>query len=133
MVNEATRKTILLVEDEAPSRAAMTDLLETAGYRVIPTSGGVEALAYLRENPAPDAIISDLVMGLMSGWDLSERQRYDERLADTPLILVSGVPDLEFHAEALSAAAFFPKPVDAQALLRELPSLLEKRELAAAA
>lgn len=116
----ASKRTILLVEDEAGARAALADLLEAGGYEVATACGGVEALQYLRDHPAPDVIISDLVMGLMSGWELSERQQVDYRFREVPLVLVSGVPELEMHAEALGAAAWFSKPVDPAALLQVL-------------
>lgn len=121
---EREQKTILLVEDEAPARMALQDLIEAHGYRVVAAGGGIEALVMLRDNPPPDLIVSDLVMGLMSGWELNERQQIDYRLQDVPLILVSGVPDLQYHAEALGAAAYFSKPVEAGELLETIDRIL---------
>lgn len=125
------KRTILLVEDEAPARAALQELLEARGYLVLPASGGVEALVRLRDDAPPDLIISDLVMGLMSGWELSERQQVDYRLAEIPVILVSGVPDLPFHAEALNAAACFSKPVDLEELVTAIETALHREPVAA--
>jgi CheY-like chemotaxis protein len=117
-------KTILLVEDEAPARAALQDLMEAHGYHVVAAGGGIEALILLRDNPPPDLIVSDLVMGLMSGWELNERQQVDFRLQNVPVVLVSGVPDLQQHAEALGAAAYFGKPVEAGELLAAIDRIL---------
>lgn len=126
------KRTVLLVEDEPGARTALKELLEAGGYQVAAAGGGVEALHYLRDHPAPDVIVTDLVMGLMSGWELSERRQVDPRLEGVPLVLVSGVPELEVHAEALGAAAYFSKPVDAMELLRTLDRLCRPHTVAAA-
>jgi CheY-like chemotaxis protein len=66
--------TILLVEDEHEVRTLVSDVLKSRGYRVITTSGPVEALRVSREIPDDiDLLVTDVVMPDMSGLALAER------------------------------------------------------------
>ena len=65
---------ILLVEDEHEVRTLVSDVLNSRGYRVITTSGPVEALRVAREIPENiDLLVTDVVMPDMSGLALAER------------------------------------------------------------
>jgi DNA-binding NtrC family response regulator len=66
--------TILLVEDEREVRTLVSDVLSGRGYRVITTSGPVEALRVARESlDEIDLLVTDVVMPDMSGLALAER------------------------------------------------------------
>jgi two-component system sensor histidine kinase/response regulator len=86
-------KTILLVEDDPGVRFATTAFLEDEGFSVIPASTGADALLILRHMDPPDLIVLDLMLPLMSGWDVSAELAKDERLARVPVIILSGVAD----------------------------------------
>ena len=86
-------KTILLVEDDSDARLATTAFLEDEGFSVIPASTGADALLILMHMNPPDLIVLDLMLPLMSGWDVSAELAKDERLARVPVIIVSGVVD----------------------------------------
>src|SRR5215813_674715 len=64
-------KTILLVEDDPSLRVATTTFLEDEGFCVMPASTGADALLILMHIDTPDLIVLDLVLPLMSGWDVS--------------------------------------------------------------
>lgn len=67
-------ETILVVEDAEPLRRLMTEVLESAGYRVLPASGGPQAMELLEHYGAPvHLVISDVVMPGMSGHQLAAR------------------------------------------------------------
>src|SRR5256885_7477572 len=61
--------TILIADDHSDFRDALTVLLEQEGYRVADANNGAEALAYLRSGAPVNALIVDLDMPIMNGWD----------------------------------------------------------------
>src|SRR5688572_24600390 len=79
----------MVVDDDADIREALRDVLEQAGYGVAEAANGREALRYLTGNPAPMAILLDLFMPVMDGWQFAQRVQATPRLADIPLIVVT--------------------------------------------
>jgi len=86
-------KTILLVEDDPGLRFATSAFLEDEGFSVIPASTGADAILILMHMDPPDLIVLDLMLPLMSGWDVSAELAKDERLARVPVIIFSGIAD----------------------------------------
>jgi CheY-like chemotaxis protein len=115
-------KHILVVEDNADVRSAMTRLLQAAGYRVTSAADGREALQCLRREP-PAVILLDLAMPVMTGWQFRAEQQHDPALATIPVVVVSAEEGLSRIAGALGAAGHVPKPVDVDALLSHLDGL----------
>lgn len=97
---------ILVIEDDADLRAVMVEALSRDGHVVEDASDGLEGLQCARER-RPDLILLDLVMPTMDGWTFLEEQKRDERLADVPVVLVSGCPEDE--VEGIDAEAYLPK------------------------
>ena len=65
---------ILVVDDDRAIREVVADILESADYRVRTASNGAEALDQIRvESPA--AVLLDLMMPIMDGWEFLERCR----------------------------------------------------------
>jgi CheY-like chemotaxis protein len=93
--NVSPVKTILLVEDHPGLRADMAAFLEEEGYAVTPAANGVDALLILQHGSPPDLILLDLMLPLMSGWDLSAELARDEKLARIPVVILSGVVDAQ--------------------------------------
>jgi putative two-component system response regulator len=80
--------TVLLVED-SPTQALRTRLtLESAGFRVTMAGDGVEALALARK-ARPDAVLSDILMPQIDGFQLCRQIRLDPDLKATPVILTT--------------------------------------------
>jgi two-component system sensor histidine kinase/response regulator len=86
-------KTILLIEDDPGVRFETAVFLEDEGFTVIPASTGADALLILQHIDPPDLIVLDLMLPLMSGWDVSAALANDERLARVPVVIFSGVVD----------------------------------------
>ena len=84
----AGQKTVLLVEDSVTTRMLLTNLLETAGYRVRTAVDGVDGLAQL-PGGAVDIVVSDVDMPRMNGFDLTAHIRGDERFTAVPVVLVT--------------------------------------------
>jgi CheY-like chemotaxis protein len=61
-------KTILVVDDEAVTRASLATLLARAGYQVMSAANGAEALQVLRAGQRPDLVLLDMIMPVSDGW-----------------------------------------------------------------
>ena len=77
MAEESLHKKILIVEDEAPLRNAISDILSFEGFTVFQAKNGQEGLdAALLEHP--DLILLDLMMPVMDGLTMLEKLRQDQ-------------------------------------------------------
>lgn len=118
-------KRILAIDDDADFREGLTDVLDELGYRVRTASNGKEALETLRREPVPDVILLDLRMPEMDGRAFHRELAGDERLAEIPLVIVSGSREVEGEARSLGAAAVLPKPFGIQKLLESIKTATE--------
>lgn len=85
--------TILLVEDDDDIRELMAEVLGDEGYRVIEARDGREALDRLAQSGRVCAVLLDLFMPVMNGWDFYEALRHDPQRASLPVIVISSAPD----------------------------------------
>lgn len=113
----AAQPRILVVEDDLDIRETVTEILREEGYAVDAVENGMEALDYLRRQPAPRLVLLDLMMPGMSGEDLVRVLRGSPGLADIPVAVVSAARDLEERAEKMKAVAFLQKPISLAGLL----------------
>jgi CheY-like chemotaxis protein len=102
---------ILIVEDDAATRTALSECLRAEGYEVICATNGAEALTMLRTERPPDVILLDLMLPEVDGWDFRAAQKRDPNLAKIPVIALSAVGKL------VDAEASLRKPVRVDELL----------------
>ena len=109
-------RTVLLVEDDLDIRDVLQDVLEAEGYDVIPAANGKQALDFLTLNdpPGADLVILDLMMPMVSGWEVLDRMARDHRLAEIPVIVVSAVA----REKPPRAYTFLRKPFTLEMLSR---------------
>src|SRR5215471_18168835 len=121
-------KHILLVEDEAPLRAAIAEQLTDRGYHVEQVDSGEGALARLAEF-AYDVIITDLRLPGVDGSFVLEAAV--ERYPDIVAIVVTGFGTVKDAVEAIKRGAwdFVSKPFQIDELLHVLDAALEQRRL----
>jgi CheY-like chemotaxis protein len=103
---------VLVVEDEQDIRETLRDILEMEGYRVRCACNGKEALDALAEMPRPRLILLDLMMPVMSGYELLQALRANDDLASIPVTVVSAVGD-----RLAAGTSVLRKPVDLETLL----------------
>lgn len=111
---------ILLVEDDPGMRDAIRALLQRVGYQVAAAADGAEAWELLGKGPRPAAILVDLYTPRMTGHDLVARVRRTPRLAQVPIIAMSGE---RASRDRPAAEAFLEKPFSREQLewaLREV-------------
>lgn len=92
--NAHKRVTVLLVEDDDDARESVAEVLSDEGFDVLTARDGVEALEQLDKSPAPSALVLDLALPRMDGREVLRRLRERESLADLPVCVLSGEPEL---------------------------------------
>lgn len=112
-------RTVLVVEDEAPIARLVELTLRTYGCSVRVARDAFEAREIL-DNVTPELIVTDVRLPGRSGLQLAQEVRDDERLADTPIVLMSAYGE---PREAVGDA-FLAKPFELDRLLEVLGSYL---------
>ncbi len=116
---------ILLVEDEAPARELLAEILDSLGYAVTATGSGEEAMALPASEPF-DLLLTDLVLPGRSGGDIA--LELGQRWPSLRVVLMSGYTEDE--AVRLAAGGgfvrFLQKPFDMSSLARELRDALNE-------
>ena len=119
---------ILIIDDEAPIRRVLRDILENENYQVDDASTGMDALQLIKDHDF-DAVFCDIKMPEMDGIETLEAIRKE---SDVPVIMLSGHGTIETAVEAIKKGAFdfIPKPPDLNRLLITLRNALDKKNLA---
>ncbi|GEJ56475.1 response regulator [Anaeromyxobacter diazotrophicus] len=91
--------TVLIVEDDADIRDAVSELLRAEGVRVLATDEGQKALEMMAAW-RPAVVLLDLTLAGMNGPELHRRQRASPQLASIPVVVMSGQPDPRLAVEA---------------------------------
>ncbi len=110
--------TVLIVEDEAHIRQFVALNLKARGYGVLPVDNAEDGLQALRTH-TPEALVLDIKLPGMSGWNMLERIASDPSLPKVPVILMTAssvlsVPD-EFAYERIIER--LAKPITVEQLL----------------
>ncbi len=129
--DRGSRPTILVVDDTPAILDLVRECLEEEGYRVLTCLQSRDAAGLARDH-RPDAIMLDVVMPEVSGWEVLAELRADRHLSQTPVIVCTGYVD-----EALGRLAelrgpgpkgdrhlgLLPKPFDTEELLEVVASI----------
>jgi len=108
---------VLVVDDDAAIRRMICAALKReADYALLEAANGREALDLMRSDK-PDVVVLDVMMPVMSGWDVLHERQVDISLRIIPVILISANRDPEIaYAVDKGICAFLPKPFDIGAL-----------------
>ena len=117
----STRKTILTVDDSRTIRDMLKATLAGAGYDVVQAEDGVEALERLAES-RPAAIVTDINMPRMDGFELIEEVRRGAAHRATPILVLTteSEPDRKARAKEAGATGWIVKPFNPEKLLEAL-------------
>ncbi len=121
-----TRRRLLIAEDSITARTLVKTILEGAGYYVVATVDGLDALTTLKTDPF-DLVISDVDMPRMNGFELTSRIRADQKLKELPVILVTALgsqKDREYGIEVGANAYIVKSDFDQGNLLEIIQRLL---------
>jgi signal transduction histidine kinase/CheY-like chemotaxis protein len=117
---------VLVVDDDSSSADLLRVLLEGAGYRVTVARDGAEGLELARRLQ-PAAVILDILLPRLSGWDVLAKLKSDPATSSLPVVIVSMV-DEQGAGFALGASEYLVKPVDRDRLLDALSHCLRPPE-----
>jgi DNA-binding response OmpR family regulator len=104
--------------------------LQKAGYNVILTRDGVEALEKVHREK-PDLVISDVTMPKMNGYEMVRGLRSRLETVAIPVIMLTARSDKASEIEGLDAGAddYIVKPFDGDKLLARIRLLLKRRDM----
>lgn len=124
---------VLIADDSIAVRKVAERLLTEAGFGVTLVANGAEALAYLAKE-TPDLVVSDVIMPDKSGYEVCAFVRGQKAIANTPVLLISGIVNDEVtkQAESCHADGVLKKPFQGTSLKDRVIELLAKRQSAAA-
>jgi DNA-binding NtrC family response regulator len=119
---------ILIVDDNSTVQTVLRDILEATGHELHSAYTGEEGLDLL-EREEVDAILLDLMLPKMSGFEVLERVR--ERFPCVPVIVITAYSSVETAIEAMRRGAFhyLPKPFKNDEILVTVNKALEQRRL----
>jgi two-component system, cell cycle response regulator DivK len=119
--------TILLVEDNEPSRDALGRRLTRRGYAVLPAVDGQQAVTLARAS-MPDLILMDLGMPIMDGWEATRLLKDDATTRHIPVIVLSAHAMTGDRDLALASGGddFDSKPIRFERLIEKIEALLGK-------
>jgi two-component system alkaline phosphatase synthesis response regulator PhoP len=107
------KKQILIVDDEKFFIEPVKRLLEGQGYEVFVANDGVAGLSMARQK-LPDLIMLDLMLPGMNGYQVCRLMKFEEKLKDTPVIIVTAKDSDRDRAvaEESGAALYLVKPLN---------------------
>jgi DNA-binding response OmpR family regulator len=122
----------LIVDDEAPIRLLCKVNLEAEGIEVLEAEDGVTGLEVARREK-PDAILLDVMMPGLNGWNVAEQLLADEATSAIPIIFLTARADLRDRVRGMDAGGldYITKPfnpLELAKLVREVVDAVERGE-----
>jgi signal transduction histidine kinase/DNA-binding response OmpR family regulator len=120
-------RSILVADDDLRSVFTIVSLLEAKGFKVLIARDGEEALAKLEQRPPPDAVLMDIMMPKIDGYETIRRIRTHGDMQSIPIIALTA-KTMKGEAErcfAAGANAYLAKPLDIPRLLATLNSFIQ--------
>jgi CheY-like chemotaxis protein len=121
------RHQVLVVDDFDPTRDAIVAMLETKGFDVKAAASGVAALDLLQAGFRPCAMLLDVRMPDLDGWEVWDRMKRHPELVMTPVVILSADAADHVRARAAGIREFVRKPVDGARLTGILDRHCERR------
>ena len=131
-ISKTSGQNILVVDDDASFRRILRDALAGEGFIVTEAENADEAIATAHRK-LPDLVLVDAIMDGMDGFEVCHYFTNSPELADVPVVMVTGLDDVQSMNRALRAGAsgFVTKPIDDQILIQQLHFVLHASELKA--
>lgn len=119
---------ILVVEDNQASREMISRRLERSGFSVMAAEDGEQGYALARSE-SPDAILMDLSLPGINGWQVIELLKSEPQTRHIPLIVLTAhaLVNDRARADEVGCDGYFAKPVDFKTLLGSIGRLLAEK------
>jgi CheY-like chemotaxis protein len=120
--------TILIIEDEAPIRENLRQLLQLEGYAVLEAADGVSGIEVALSS-RPDLVLCDILMPGVDGYGVLAELRGTPDLGSIPFVFLTASANLEDRSQALRRGAddYLIKPVKIADLLVAIKQQLDKK------
>lgn len=120
--------TILIVDDILVNRELLSELIHSLGHTSLQAENGKAALDII-ESSIPDLILLDIIMPIMSGFEVLQYLKSDSTLKDIPILLISAVDDMENIVKGIELGAddYLIKPFNFPILKARVRTCLEKK------
>lgn len=125
---------VYVVDDNKITVKLMRKYLEVNGFEVGEAYDGVECLERVAEK-IPDAIVLDVMMPRLDGYDTAKRLKNDEKTRNIPIVIVTALNDVANQIKAIETGAddFLTKPIEEKLLVAKVRllsnlSFSQKRE-----
>lgn len=125
------QKTVLVVDDSTTNRSILCDILHS-DYTVIQAENGIQALTKLKkQDKKVDAIILDIIMPEMDGYEFMDKIKQDKTLSQIPVIILTEKSDRGTEKKVLESGAwdFVPKPYDADIIKLRLKNVIARSQV----
>ena len=121
---------ILIADDNTQNRELLEAYLADEGHEILMTADGRQTVDVATEQQ-PDLILLDIMMPKLSGYEVCEKLKSDERTRNIPILMVTALRDMADIEKAVAAGAddFLSKPVHRIELKTRVKSLLRVRHL----
>ena len=113
----ATRRPLMIIDDDDDLRKALTLIMSTYGYDVTAFADARAALGALENGTTPFLILLDLMMAGMSGWEFRAAQLGNPKLTSIPVVVLTAANSLTDGVHTLSNVEIMPKPFALDSLL----------------
>lgn len=129
IVDDAARRTILVVDDTPDNLTVLADLLKDE-YRVKLANGGAKALKLAAADPRPDLILLDVMMPEVDGHAVIRQLKADPQTADIPVIFLTAKAEVEDERFGLTIGAvdYIHKPISPPIVLVRVSNQLAVSE-----
>ncbi len=115
-------RTVMIVDDDMRNVFALSNVLEEKGLKTVIAKNGREALELLNNNGAVQAVLMDIMMPEMDGYEAMRRIRKQQKFKNLPIIALTAKAMQGDRAKCIEAGAndYLSKPVDSDKLLSML-------------
>jgi|SRR5271154_6041634 len=122
---------ILLVEDNEMNRDMLSRRLARKGFQVVMALNGEEGVALTRSE-APDLVLMDMTLPVLSGWDATRKLKGDPTTEGIPVIALTAHAMAADREQAMQAGCddYDTKPIELTRLVDKIQALLAKRKAA---
>ena len=125
----AKKKTVAIVDDDVDILNSVKQILEKNGYNVCPFDNGRDFFRNLNEGNEPALIILDIMMPLMSGWEIHRRLGENPEWRDIPIVfLTSRINDTAEEMYKRYGVKRIKKPFDIKDLIKSIDNIVCNRK-----
>jgi CheY-like chemotaxis protein len=121
---------LLIIDDEENNRMLLRDVLEVQGHTVTEATNGADALRLAGQH-VPDAVLCDVMMPNMDGYEVCKRLKENPASAHVPVLLITALTERKERLAGIQAGAndFITKPIDVADVTLRVRNAVQTKKL----